>query len=336
MMITRTSPNPANPSYGPGEPEPVLNAEVPAAAAGRRLDQVMAELFPDFSRSRLSAWIKSGDALLDGARVLPRHAVVGGERIELTPVTEPVVRAAPQDIGLDIRHADAEVLVVCKPAGLIVHPGAGNPAGTLQNALLHHDPKLADIPRAGIVHRLDKDTSGLMVVARTLRAHRSLVEQLAERSVHRQYEAIVYGRMVAGGRIDAAIGRHARDRLRQSVREDGRNAVTHYRVRERFRAMTLIECRLETGRTHQIRVHLAHIRHGLVGDPTYGTGLKQPRGATPELVEALHAFRRQALHAERLEFLHPASGEPVVVEAARPADMQRLVEALRADAGSER
>lgn len=335
MMITRTSPTPANPLNEPGNPEPVLNAEVPPAAAGRRLDQVMAELFPDFSRSRLSAWIKSGDALLDGARVLPRHAVVGGEHIELTPQMEQVVRAAPEDIGLDIRYVDAEVLVVHKPAGLVAHPGAGNPAGTLQNALVHHDPKLAEIPRAGIVHRLDKDTSGLMVVARTLRAHRSLVEQLAERSVHRQYEAIVYGRMVAGGKVDAAIGRHARDRLRQSVREDGRDAITHYRVRERFRAMTLIECRLETGRTHQIRVHLAHIRHGLVGDPTYGTGLKQPRGASPELVEALHAFKRQALHAERLEFLHPASGKPVVVEAARPADMERLVEALRADAASE-
>jgi 23S rRNA pseudouridine1911/1915/1917 synthase len=312
-------------------PEPALSACIPPEAAGRRLDQVLAELFPEYSRSRLSAWIKSGDALLDGTRVLPRHAVLGGERVEITPRTEAVARTAPEAIGLDIRHADDEVLVVYKPAGLVAHPGAGNPAGTLQNALLHHDPALAGIPRAGIVHRLDKDTSGLMVVARTLRAHASLVRQLGERSVHRQYEAIVYGRMVAGGKVDAAIGRHAQDRLRQSVREDGREAVTHYRVRERFRAMTLIECRLETGRTHQIRVHLAHIRHGLVGDPTYGTGLKLPRAATPELVEALHAFRRQALHAERLEFLHPASGDPVVVETARPADMERLVAALRAD-----
>lgn len=314
------------------ETEPTLNARVPAEAAGRRLDQVMVELFPDYSRSRLSAWIKSGDALLDGARVIPRHTVLGGEQIDLNPRTERVVRACAEAIELDIRHSDPEFLVVFKPAGLVVHPGAGNSSGTLQNALLHHDPKLAEIPRAGIVHRLDKDTSGLMVVARTLRAHASLVGQLAARSVHRQYEAIVYGRMVAGGKVDAAIGRHAHDRLRQSVREDGRDAVTHYRVRERFRAMTLIECRLETGRTHQIRVHLAHIRHGLVGDPTYGTGLKQPRGATSGLIDALHAFRRQALHAERLEFLHPASGEPVTVEAARPADMQALVDALRVDA----
>ncbi len=314
-------------------PDP-LHAEVPAAAAGRRLDQVMAELFPDYSRSRLSAWIKSGDALLDGESVIPRHTVLGGEQIRLTPRMQQVVRASPEAIGLDIRYSDPDFLVVFKPAGLVVHPGAGNPAGTLQNALLHHDPKLAEIPRAGIVHRLDKDTSGLMVIARTLRAHASLVDQLAARTVHRQYEAIVYGRMVAGGRIDAAIGRHAQDRLRQSVREDGRDAVTHYRVRERFRAMTLIECRLETGRTHQIRVHLAHIRHGLVGDPTYGTGLKQPRGATAELVAALHAFRRQALHAERLEFVHPVSGETVVVEAERPADMQALVDALRADAAA--
>jgi 23S rRNA pseudouridine1911/1915/1917 synthase len=313
------------------EPESNLNATVPVEMAGRRFDQVLAELFPDYSRSRLTTWIKSGDARLDGAVVAPRHLVRGGEAIALQVRAEREVGAEPEAIALDIRHEDTEVLVVNKPAGLVVHPGAGNPAGTLQNALLHHDPKLAQVPRAGIVHRLDKDTSGLMVVARTMRAHTSLVEQLSAREVHRQYAAIVYGAMIAGGRVDAPIGRHPHDRLKQAVREDGREAVTHYRVRERFRTMTLVECRLETGRTHQIRVHMAHVKHPLIGDPQYGGLLKLPKGATPELVEALRGFRRQALHAEKLEFAHPRSGKAIAVEAERPADMEGLLAALRAD-----
>lgn len=313
------------------DPESNLNATVPVEMAGRRFDQVLAELFPDYSRSRLTTWIKSGDARLDGAVVAPRQLVRGGEAIALQARTEREVGAEPEAIALDIRHEDADVLVVNKPAGLVVHPGAGNPAGTLQNALLHHDPKLAEVPRAGIVHRLDKDTSGLMVVARTMRAHTSLVEQLSAREVHRQYAAIVYGAMIAGGRVDAPIGRHPHDRLKQAVREDGREAVTHYRVRERFRTMTLVECRLETGRTHQIRVHMAHVKHPLVGDPQYGGLLKLPKGATPELVEALRSFRRQALHAEKLEFAHPRSGKSIAVEAERPADMEGLLAALRAD-----
>ncbi|MBO9665042.1 23S rRNA pseudouridine(1911/1915/1917) synthase RluD [Dokdonella sp.] len=313
------------------DPESSLNASVPIELAGRRFDQVLAELFPDFSRSRLTAWIKSGDARLDGAIVAPRHLVRGGEAIALHARSEREIGAEPEAIALDIRHEDAEVIVVNKPPGLVVHPGAGNPAGTLQNALLHHDPKLAEIPRGGIVHRLDKDTSGLMVVARTMRAHTSLVEQLSAREVHRQYAAIVYGAMIAGGKVDAPLGRHPHDRLKQAVREDGREALTHYRVRERFRAMTLIECRLETGRTHQIRVHMAYVKHPLIGDSQYGGLLKLPKGATPELTDALRGFRRQALHAERLEFLHPRSGETVAVEAERPADMEALLAALRAD-----
>jgi 23S rRNA pseudouridine1911/1915/1917 synthase len=310
-----------------------LTARIPASSAGRRFDQALAELFPDYSRSRLASWIKAGDVLLDGAAVPPRHIVDGGETVVLNARPTDEVALAPEGIALDIRYEDADVLVVNKPAGLVVHPGAGQPAGTLQNALLHHDPALAQIPCAGIVHRLDKDTSGLMVVARTLRAHASLVAQLQERSVHRQYEAVVYGPMIAGGTVDAPIGRHPRDRIRQAIVDEptGKPAVTHYRVRERFRAHTLIECRLETGRTHQIRVHLAHVRHPLVGDAIYGGGLKLPKGATAQLAEALRSFRRQALHAERLEFVHPASGENIVTQAERPADMEGLVGALRAD-----
>jgi 23S rRNA pseudouridine1911/1915/1917 synthase len=225
------------------------------------------------------------------------------------------------------------VLVIDKPAGLVVHPGAGNPRGTLVNALLHFDPKMAELPRAGIVHRLDKDTSGLMVVARSLRAHAALVEQLSAREVHRQYLAAVVGPMIAGGTVDRPIGRHPTDRLRQAVVKEGqgREAVTHYRVRERFRAHTLVECRLETGRTHQIRVHMQSAKHPLIGDPLYGGSFKLPKAATPELVEALRSFRRQALHAEKLEFVHPNSGETVSTSAPMPADMQALLAALRAD-----
>lgn len=311
--------------------EPTLSGTIPVESSGRRFDQALADLFPDYSRSRLTSWIKAGAVLLDGVGVVPRHIVHGGEQVDLTVRMQREVGAVAEAIELDIRYEDADLIVINKPPGLIVHPGAGNPDGTLQNALLHHDPGLAEIPRAGLVHRLDKDTSGLMVVARTLRAHTTLVEQLSQRTVHRQYEAVVYGAMVAGGKINQPIGRHPGDRLRQAVREDGRDAVTHYRVRERFRALTLIECRLETGRTHQIRVHMAHVRHPIVGDGTYGN-LRLPKAASTELTEILRGFRRQALHAERLEFLHPADGRSIVVEAQRPADMEALVVALREDA----
>ena len=308
-------------------------ARIPADSAGRRFDQVLAELFPEFSRSRLSAWIKSGDVLLDGAGAIPRQIVRGDELVELRALPTQEVPMAPEDIALDIRYEDADLLVINKPAGLVVHPGAGQAAGTLQNALLHFDAKLSEIPRAGIVHRLDKDTSGVMVVARSLRAHTALVAKLQAREVHRQYEAVVVGPMIAGASVDAPIGRHPRYRLRQAV-VDGptsKPAVTHYRVRERFRSHTLVECRLETGRTHQIRVHMAHIKHPLVGDAAYGQGLKLPKGATPELTEVLRAFKRQALHAEKLEFEHPVGGALVSVSVARPADMESLLHALRDD-----
>ena len=304
---------------------------VPDAASGRRFDAVLAELFPEFSRSRLAEWIKSGDALLDGNTVRPRDPVRGGETVTLAVMLETQTDAEPEDIPLAVLHEDADVFVLDKPAGLVVHPGAGNHSGTLVNALLFRDPSLAALPRAGIVHRLDKDTSGVMVIARTLQAHAALVAQLSARAVRRQYLAIVVGALVSGGTANAAIDRHPRDRLRMAVRDDGRDAITHYRLRERFRAHTALECRLETGRTHQIRVHMAHLKHPIIGDQLYGGPLKLPKGATEELVAALRAFKRQALHAETLEFLHPLSGEPLRCTAPVPQDMQELLRLLRED-----
>jgi len=310
-----------------------LTAVVPPDMAGQRFDQAAAELFPDYSRSRLSRWIKSGELTLDAAQAAPRQLLQGGELLRLDAEPGQEVGSSPEDIALDIVHEDADLLVVNKPAGLVVHPGAGNPAGTLLNALLHHDAALARLPRAGIVHRLDKDTSGLLVVARSLPAQAALVDLLSRHDVEREYEAVVLGALVAGGTVDVPLGRNRGDRLRQAVCDEGegKRAVTHYRVGERFRAHSLVLCRLETGRTHQIRVHMAHIRHPLVGDPLYGGGLKLPKGASPGLVAALRGFRRQALHARRLAFVHPLSGEPMAFSAERPADLQVLVDALRAD-----
>jgi 23S rRNA pseudouridine1911/1915/1917 synthase len=310
-----------------------LRAPVPEALAGRRFDQALAEMFPEFSRSRLTEWIKGGAAQLDGAAARPRDPVHAGQQVVLEVERTRETQAEAEPIALHVVHADADILVVDKPAGLVVHPGAGNPRGTMVNALLHYDPSLAQLPRAGIVHRLDKDTSGLMVVARSLRAHASLVAQLSEREVHRQYVAVVVGAMIAGGSVRAPIGRHPTDRVRQAVVAEGagRDAITHYRVRERFRAHTVVECRLETGRTHQIRVHLAYAKHPLVGDPLYGGSFRLPKAATPELAEALRTFKRQALHAERLAFRHPVTGEPVEAHAPLPADLQALIAVLRAD-----
>ena len=308
-------------------------AVVPLSAAGRRFDQALAEMFPDYSRSRLTGWIKAGAVMLDGVPAVPRHLLKGGEHVRLEAELETEVSSEPEAIALDIVHEDEHLLVLNKPAGLVVHPGAGNPAGTLLNALLHHDPKLAELPRGGIVHRLDKDTSGLMVVAKTLAAHTALVDMLSSHEVERQYEAVVLGALIAGGTVDAPIGRHHSDRLRQAVRDedDGKHAITHYRLRERFRAHSLIQCNLETGRTHQIRVHMAHIGHSLVGDPLYGGSLKLPKRATPELVTALRSFRRQALHAERLSFEHPVEKKLLEFSSARPPDMEQLILAMRGD-----
>ncbi|MHC1478912.1 23S rRNA pseudouridine(1911/1915/1917) synthase RluD [Frateuria aurantia] len=309
-------------------------AQVPLDEAGRRFDQALAEMFPSFSRSRLTSWIKAGAVTLNGAKVAPRQLLQGGEDVVIEAELDVEVEAAAEAIELDIVYQDDDLLVINKPAGLVVHPGAGNSSGTVLNGLLHFDARQAELPRAGIVHRLDKDTSGLMVVARTLPAHTALVDQLSRHEVARQYAAVVMGTLIAGGTVDAAIGRHLSDRLRQAVRdeEDGKAAVTHYRLRERFRAHTLVQCNLETGRTHQIRVHMAHIGHPLVGDPLYGGGLRLPKGASPELVEGLRGFRRQALHAEQLAFDHPVNGERMAFEAEIPRDMQDLLARLRADA----
>ena len=318
----------------PSNSPSLLQATVPSSAAGRRLDAVLAELFPQYSRSRLSAWIKSGDVTVDGAALRGRDSVHGGEAIALSVVQETQTHAVAEYIPLDILYEDEHVFVLDKPAGLVVHPGAGNPDGTLVNALLHRDASLELLPRAGIVHRLDKDTSGVMVVARTLPAHTSLVAQLSAREVHRQYLAIVVGALVSGGSAKTGIDRHPRDRVRMAVREDGKDAVTHYRLRERFRNHTALECRLETGRTHQIRVHMAHLKHPIVGDPLYGGSFKLPKGASDEFIAALRAFKRQALHAEVLEFAHPVTGEPIRCSAPVPADMQRLMTLLRQDAAA--
>jgi 23S rRNA pseudouridine1911/1915/1917 synthase len=309
-----------------------LSARVPEADAGRRLDQVLAELFPEFSRSRLQQWVKAGDVLLDGRAVAARYKVVGGEMVQIGAELHAESDVCAEDIPLDIRFEDEQLLILNKPAGLVVHPAAGNRAGTLQNALLHYDASLASLPRAGIVHRLDKDTSGLMVVARTLAAHKSLVEQLQARTVHREYLALVQGEVTAGGCIDAPIGRHPRDRLRMAVVASGKPAVTHYRVADRFAAHTLLSVRLETGRTHQIRVHMAYIRHPLVGDPLYGGRPRLPRAASERLRAALTGFRRQALHARRLELRHPSSRELLGWDAEIPSDLTWLLTLLRDEA----
>ena len=306
-----------------------LTGQIPKTSAGRRLDQVLAELFPCYSRSRLQQWIKTGKVLLNQRPVISRYRVVGGEQVEIRAQLQRQTEVRPQDIPLDIRFQDQHLLVLNKPAGLVVHPATGNPDGTLQNALLYYEPGLASLPRAGIVHRLDKDTSGLMVVARSLSAHKSLVEQLQARSVKREYLALVHTVLMTGGSVDAPIGRHPRDRLRMAVVDSGKPAITHYRVLERFAAHTLVQARLETGRTHQIRVHMAHIRCPLVGDPLYGGRLRLPGGASADLREAISAFHRQALHAVRLQLIHPASGETVGWEVEIPKDFKELLEALR-------
>jgi 23S rRNA pseudouridine1911/1915/1917 synthase len=305
---------------------------IPSQYAGQRLDQALARMFPEYSRSRLKAWLLSGAITVDGRSPRPRDPVDGGEQVEVRTEIEPDVAAVPEAIELDVVYEDEALMVINKPAGLVVHPGAGNPRGTLMNGLLNHASELLQLPRAGIIHRLDKDTSGLLLIGKTLEAHTALVRLLAERQVGRHYVAVCNGVLTGGGIVDEPIGRHRVDRKRMCVRQDGKPAVTRYTLLERFRAHTYISVSLETGRTHQIRVHLAHRRHALLGDPTYGGRLALPARASDALIDALRTFRRQALHATRLQFIHPVSGEPLRVEVPPPADFETLLGVLREDA----
>ena len=310
--------------------EPTIRT-IPLELAGQRLDQALARLFPEYSRSRLKAWLLDGDVLVDGESPRPRDPVQGGESVVLRAQPEVAVTAAPEPIALDVVHEDASLMVINKPAGLVVHPGAGNSGGTLMNGLLHHAPALEELPRAGIVHRLDKDTSGLLLIGKTLKAHTALVRLLADREISRNYLAVCNGVLTGGGTVDAPVGRHRVDRKRMCVREGGKPAVTHYTVLQRFAAHTYIRVKLDTGRTHQIRVHFAYRRHALVGDPVYGGRLALPAGAADDLVAMLRRFRRQALHATELGFTHPDSGELLSFIAPPPGDFEALLAALRGD-----
>ncbi|MES2606313.1 MAG: 23S rRNA pseudouridine(1911/1915/1917) synthase RluD [Pseudomonadota bacterium] len=303
------------------------------AHIGLRFDQVAAQLFPEFSRARLQEWIKDGQLTLNGAPARAKDRVLEGDQLVLLAEMEAAVDFLPEQMALDILYEDDDVIVVNKPVGLVVHPAAGNYTGTLLNGLLAHCPVLQTLPRAGIVHRLDKDTSGLMVVAKNLNAHQELVGQLQERTVSRHYQAVVQGIATAGGTVDAPIGRHHVQRQKRAVSEadDARPAVTHYRVVNRFRSHSQLAVQLETGRTHQIRVHMAHIGMPIVGDQVYGGRLKPPRGAAPELLDFLQSFKRQALHAGVLGFDHPATGDFMSWEAPMPADMQELLRLLELD-----
>jgi 23S rRNA pseudouridine1911/1915/1917 synthase len=312
----------------------VIDLTIPPEMAGQRLDSALARLMPEHSRTRIKGWIEAGAVQVGRKASKPRDLVAAGSRVRVQMTREEVAQpqVLAEAIALRLVHEDADVIVIDKPAGLVVHPGAGNPRHTLQNALLGLDPRLAALPRAGLIHRLDKDTSGLLVVARTPQAQTSLSRQLEARTMAREYVAACVGVMTGGGTVDEPIGRHRGDRLRMAVRVSGRPAVTHYRVLERFRAHTYLSVKLETGRTHQIRLHLSHIKYPIVGDPVYGGRFGLPRGATPGLIEALRGFKRQALHAATLGFEHPRSGKLLTLHSPVPPDFAQLLAALRADA----
>ena len=326
----------ANPPRGPATTESGAEFRthtiiLPPETAGLRFDLALARALPQYSRERLKGWIDSGAVQVDGASLRGRDKVLGGEQVRIEAALAPATRVDPEAMPLAVVFRDPALLVIDKPPGLVVHPGAGNPRHTLQNALLALDPKLALVPRAGLVHRLDKDTSGLLLVARTPETHSALIAALAARAITREYLAVCTGVMTAGGTVDAPIGRHRSVRTRMAVRADGRPAVTHYRVERRFRAHTLVRVRLETGRTHQIRVHLAHAGFPIVGDPVYGGRRRIPAGCSPALAAELRAVPRQALHAARLALRHPQSGRDVHWEAPLPPDMERLLAALETE-----
>lgn len=306
-----------------------LQAVTDPEHAGKRLDQVAASLFAEYSRGQLQKWIRSGELTVNGRTEKPTFKVAGGEKLVIAAQPEALDETLPQDLPLDILYADNDLLVLNKPAGMVVHPAAGNRDGTLQNALLHFDSSLAALPRSGLVHRLDKDTSGVMVVARSLRAHASLVAQLQTRSMSRVYSAVAAGEIRRRGTVDEPIGRHPRDRKRMAVVVGGKSAVSDYRILKGFRGFTYIEVALQTGRTHQIRVHMAHLGHPLVGDATYGRKPRAIRGMDPELLAAIKAFPRQALHARYLNLLHPADQREMRFEAPLPQDLQDLLAMLR-------
>ncbi|AJJ09583.1 ribosomal large subunit pseudouridine synthase D [Yersinia rohdei] len=309
-----------------------LSATVAESQLGQRLDQALAELFPDYSRSRIKDWILDDKVTVDGKKInKPKEKVLGGELVAIDAQIEEDARWAPQEIPLDIVYEDNDILVINKPRGLVVHPGAGNPDGTVLNALLYYYPEIMDVPRAGIVHRLDKDTTGLMVVAKTVPAQTRLVEALQAREITREYEAVAIGNMTAGGRVDEPISRHSTKRTHMAVHPMGKPATTHYRIMEHFRAHTRLRLRLETGRTHQIRVHMSHINHPLVGDQLYGGRPRPPRGASDSFISILRGFDRQALHATMLRLYHPISGIQMEWHAALPEDMVELINALKAD-----
>ncbi|MDE1460526.1 23S rRNA pseudouridine(1911/1915/1917) synthase RluD [Spartinivicinus poritis] len=309
----------------------VLESVVPFEQGGSRLDQIAAHCFPDFSRAKLQAWIKQGELTVDNEVRKPKDKLYGGELLRLNAQVENDETHQPEEISLNIVYEDDDIVVLNKPEGLVVHPAAGHHSGTLLNALLHHCPDLASVPRAGIVHRLDKDTTGIMVVAKSLAAHTSLVAQLQDRVISREYEAIACGVMTAGGTVDQPVGRHPTQRTKMAVIESGKEAVTHYRVLHRFRAHTHVRVKLETGRTHQIRVHMSHIHYPLVGDQVYGGRLKLPKGASSEFIDTLQQFKRQALHARQLGLYHPATDEYMEWEIPLPDDFEQLLQMLSDD-----
>lgn len=306
-----------------------LVTEVTAEMSDQRLDQVLSKTFPEYSRESFKQWILDKVVLVDGKVLRPRDKVLEGQKIEINAELTNDTRFLPESIALDIIYEDEAIIVLNKPVGLVVHPGAGNMEGTLLNALLHHDPQLAALPRAGIVHRLDKNTSGIMVVARTLPAHTSLITQLQNRTIIREYDTVVQGELISGGTIDMPIGRHHLQRTKMAIVVSGKSAVTHYRIKERFLQFTRLAVKLETGRTHQIRVHMAHIHHPVLGDPVYGGRLKIPANCSENLREYLLHFRRQALHAIQLTLTHPSSQEEMSWEAPIPEDYLQLLELLR-------